>query len=140
MVDESRVLRLLDAITRDVLALRSQASTGADVLRTDEIGLAAMKYRFVTAIEGVARVANHIVVSEGWGAPETNADAVERLAEQGVIDRGLARRLRSAIGFRNVLVHQYAEIDDDKVVAALDDLVDLDDYVAQVAAWTTSQP
>lgn len=139
MVDEPRVLRLLDAITRDVLALRSQAATGPEALRADDIALAALKYRFVTAIEGVARVANHIVVSEGWGAPETNADAVERLAEQGVIDAALASRLRSAIGFRNVLVHQYAEIDDDRVVAALDDLNDLDTYVAQVAGWTTSQ-
>ena len=140
MVDESRVLRLLDAITRDVLALRSQAAEGPAALRADDIALAALKYRFVTAIEGVARVANHIVVSEGWGAPETNADAVERLAEQDVIELALAGRLRSAIGFRNVLVHQYAEVDDDRVVAALEDLDDLDAYVAQVARWTTSRP
>lgn len=140
MIDEPRVLRLLDAITRDVLALRSQAAAGAEALRADEIALAALKYRFVTSIEGVARVANHLVVSEGWGAPETNADAVQRLAEQGVIDVELASRLRSAIGFRNVLVHQYAEVDDDRVVASLGDLDDLDAYVAQVAAWTTSQP
>lgn len=140
MVDEARVLRLLDAITRDVLALRSQAIAGPEALRVDDVALAALKYRFVTAIEGVARVANHVVVSEGWGAPDTNADAVQRLAEQGVIDIDLASRLRSAIGFRNVLVHQYAEVDDDRVIAALGDLDDLDAYVAQVAAWTTSQP
>lgn len=140
MVDEPRLLRLLDAITRDVLALRSQAAAGPEALRADDIALAAVKYRFVTAIEGVARVANHVVVSEGWGAPETNADAVQRLAEQGAIDAALAGRLRSAVGFRNVLVHQYAEVNDDRVVAALDELGDLDDFVAQVAGWTTSQP
>lgn len=140
MVDEARVIRLLDAIARDVLGLRSQAEAGPESLRADDVALAALKYRFVTAIEGVARVANHLVVSEGWGAPETNADAVGRLAEQDVIDPGLATRLRSAVGFRNVLVHQYAEVDDDRVVAALDDLDDLDAFVAQVARWTTSQP
>ena len=62
------------------------------------------------------------------------------LDAKGVIDVELASRLRSAIGFRNVLVHQYAEVDDDRVVASLGDLDDLDAYVAQVAAWTTSQP
>jgi uncharacterized protein YutE (UPF0331/DUF86 family) len=138
VVDESRVLRLLDAITRDVLALRVQADSDIGAMRTDEVWLAAMKYRFVTAIEGVARVANHLVVSEGWGAPESNADAVARLAEQSVIDGALAGRLGRAVGFRNVLVHQYVEVDDDQVVAALDDLGDLEAFVTQVARWITS--
>lgn len=138
MVDESRVLRLLDALTRDVLALRGQAAMDTTVMRSDAIWLDALKYRFVTAIEGASRVANHVVVSEGWGAPETNADAIARLADQGVIDRGLAGRLGRAVGFRNVLVHQYAEVDDDKVVAALDELGDLEDFVAQIARWITS--
>lgn len=52
----------------------------------------------------------------------------------------LAERLRSAIGFRTVFVHQYAEVDDDRAVVALEDLDDFDAYLAQLARWTTSQP
>jgi len=138
VVDQPRLLRLLDGITRDVLFLRSMAERGPDALLADEIAMSAIEFRFITAIEGVARAASHIVVSEGWGAPESNADAIERLADQTVIERGLAMRLRSAAGFRNILVHQYADINEAKVVAALDELGDFDDFVSQVAAWTQS--
>ena len=44
-------------------------------------------------------------------------------------------RLRRAVGFRNVLVHDYIEVDDGVVLERLANLADLDDFVAVVAAW-----
>lgn len=37
----------------------------------------------------------------------------------------MLRRLAGAVGFRNVLVHEYAVVDDHRVFAALADLDDL---------------
>lgn len=128
MVDAERVIRLLDGIRQDVARLRRTTPAGAEALD-------AIKYRFITAIEGAARVAHHLSVSEGWTTPESNADAFAVLGEQGVIPPDLARGLGRAAGFRNVLVHRYAEVDDDQVRANLDRLSDLDDYVTQVGAW-----
>ncbi len=42
----------------------------APELRADQTALAAVKYRFITALEGCVRVARHITVSEG-GRPGT---------------------------------------------------------------------
>lgn len=47
----------------------------------------------------------------------------------------LADRLRRAVGFRNVLVHDYVEVDDGIVLQRLANLTDLDDFVAVVASW-----
>jgi uncharacterized protein YutE (UPF0331/DUF86 family) len=33
------------------------------------------------------------------------------LAKRGLIERSLAERLQRAVGFRNVLVHEYTEVD-----------------------------
>ncbi|MGH8774934.1 MAG: DUF86 domain-containing protein [Jiangellaceae bacterium] len=52
--------------------------------------LDAVKYRFVTVIEGCVSVAHHIVVAEGWGVPETNADALRELGRHGVVNPALA--------------------------------------------------
>lgn len=38
-------------------------------------------------------------------------------------------------GFRNVLVDQYTTVDDTIVIAALDDVDQLDDFVSQVSRW-----
>ncbi len=43
--------------------------------------------------------------------PETNRDAFSVLEEAGEIDNDLAEKLRGWAGFRNVLVHQCANID-----------------------------
>jgi uncharacterized protein YutE (UPF0331/DUF86 family) len=46
--------------------------------------------------------------------------------------------MRKAVGFRNVLVHDYVEVDDTIVVARLKGLGDLEEFVRQVAAYVTS--
>jgi uncharacterized protein YutE (UPF0331/DUF86 family) len=38
-------------------------------------------------------------------------DSFERLAESGRIEPALARRLRGAVGLRNIAVHAYNRID-----------------------------
>ena len=43
--------------------------------------------------------------------PPTAARAFDVLAEHGLIDQRLAQRLQRAVGFRNVLVHEYTEVD-----------------------------
>lgn len=47
----------------------------------------------------------------GLGSPPTYADAFRALASAGVLDRDLAERLARAAGFRNLIVHAYADLD-----------------------------
>jgi uncharacterized protein len=135
MVDQERVDRLLDRITADIDKLHGLRPRGADLLR-DPTALAATKYYFITAIEGCARVAQHILAAEQWPVAETNADAVRRLGKHGVMQVELAEAVARAVGFRNVLVHEYAEIDDGRVLENLERLADLSDFVSAVARWS----
>jgi uncharacterized protein YutE (UPF0331/DUF86 family) len=43
--------------------------------------------------------------------PDSSGDAFTALADRNLIQRALAQRLRRAVGFRNVLVHEYVEVD-----------------------------
>lgn len=138
MVDEGRVARLLRGITARTDRLRD--ATERPVHDRDDLWLDGIKYLFVTAIEGCVDVAQHIASSEGFRPPDSNADALRLLGEHGVIEPTLASDLASAVGFRNVLVHQYTVVDDALVVAALDRLDEFDRLVAEVSAWTLDQP
>lgn len=135
MVDERRVRRLLQRVSEDLAWLRERARGDRAALRADADRLAALKYRFVTAIEGCLNVAQHVCASEGWGPPGTNAEALRLLGRHGVLDAALAESLARAVGFRNVLVHGYVDVDDDRVVAQLDRAGDLDAFVAAVSRW-----
>jgi uncharacterized protein YutE (UPF0331/DUF86 family) len=47
--------------------------------------------------------------------------------------------MRQAVGFRNVLVHEYVAVDDAVVVRRLDDLSHLDAFATQVASYLDRQ-
>ncbi len=138
MVDEVRVLRLLRAVTDDLAVLRVAASDPDD-RRADPLWLRGVKYTFVTAIESCVDVAQHMCSSEGWGPPTDNGDAMLLLGRHGVVDAGLADRMRKSVGFRNVLVHEYVQVDDAIVVDRLQHPGDLEQFAQQVADWLATQ-
>jgi uncharacterized protein YutE (UPF0331/DUF86 family) len=136
VIDEDRVLRLLRSIADDTAVLRQEAEA-SEQRRRDPIWLRGIKYTFVTAIEACVDVAQHICATEGWGPPADNGDAVRLLGTHGVLTPELAISMRKAVGFRNILVHDYIEVDDEIVVGRLKGLSDLDEFVRQVAAYVT---
>jgi uncharacterized protein YutE (UPF0331/DUF86 family) len=133
------VRRVLQRISDDCTYLTARAADRAGV-RADPDRLAALKYVFVTAIEGCVNVAQHLCASEGWGPPASNADALRVLGAHDVLPPRLADTMARAVGFRNVLVHGYAEVDDDLVVGFLDRVPELEEFVSRVATWLLRQP
>jgi uncharacterized protein YutE (UPF0331/DUF86 family) len=129
MVDAERLARLLRRITDDLARLRPWAAERSAALLVDEVALDHVKYRFVTAIEAVIDAAHHVAATEGFRTPATNADAVRELARHEVLPPVLADEVARAVGFRNLLVHRYAEIVDTKVIEQLDHLGALDRFV-----------
>lgn len=134
MVDEVRVLRLLRRLTDD-LGVLADAQAAAPAQRSDPLWLRGVKYTFVTAIESCVDVAQHICAAEGWGPPRDNGHAIELLGRHGVLEPELAASMRRAVGFRNVLVHDYVDVDDRIVLAQLEAPSDLKRYAHQVSVW-----
>jgi uncharacterized protein YutE (UPF0331/DUF86 family) len=84
------------------------------------------------AVQVVIDVAVSSCVTLGLGSPPTYGDAFRLLAAHDVIEPALAERLVRAAGFRNLLVHAYAELDLTRVHAAAVD--GPDDLLAFLAA------
>ena len=59
----------------------------------------------------LGRVARRLPASVEEFRPASDADAFQRLADAGVLESGLARRLRLAAGFRNVVAHGYDQLE-----------------------------
>lgn len=125
MVDPDRVRRLVTSIEqwRDVLTAEPQ-----DPLRR--------RYAVQSAAQASIDLANHVIASEGWRVPRDYGDAFTVLAENAVIDGELADRFRALAGLRNLLVHLYDEVDDDRLArdirAGLADLGALASAVARL--------
>ncbi len=136
MVDPDRLLRIVQRLRADLAILDRYRSRPAEV-RADPASLGHVKYTFITAIEGVLGAAQHVCASDDLGVPDTNAGSIRLLVRPGHLDAELAERLARAVGFRNLLVHGYAEVDDDRVVdhlRSLDDLAAFADAMIELIA------
>lgn len=119
MVDPERLLDLLGRVTSRLRILDDYAVQDSDELLADRVRMGDLKYTFQTAIEACIDAAHHVIADQGLGVPASNADAFRSLTAAGFLDDDLAKTMAGAVGFRNVLVHGYAEVDARKVVANL---------------------
>ena len=62
------------------------------------------------ACEASIDLAMHIVRTRKLGIPQESRDAFTLLQTGGVIDQILADRLKRMVGFRNIAVHDYTEL------------------------------
>jgi uncharacterized protein YutE (UPF0331/DUF86 family) len=129
MVDAERLARLLRRTTDDLVRLQRWAGVPRSAVLDDEVTLDHVKYRFVTAIEAVIDAAHHVAATEGFQTPATNAEAVLELARHQVLPEELAEQVARAVGFRNLLLHRYADVVDAKVVEQLEHLDTLEGFV-----------
>jgi uncharacterized protein YutE (UPF0331/DUF86 family) len=134
VVDEVRIFRLLRAITDDLGVLQQESNAGEE-RRADPMWTRGVKYTFVTCIEACVDIAQHICSAQGWGPPADNGDAMKVLGRHGTLTAEVSDAMRKAVGFRNVLVHEYVEVSDVIVVSRLGNLRDLEQFVEQVTAF-----
>jgi uncharacterized protein YutE (UPF0331/DUF86 family) len=71
------------------------------------------------AIQAVLDVSHHIVADRDLALPADSKSLFDVLAREKIVSRPLAAKLTAMAGFRNVLVHEYLEIDRRRVYRAL---------------------
>ena len=134
MIDAGRLRALLDRLTAEVSHLKRLANMPDEELMGDDDRIAAVKYRFIVAIETCIDAGNHIIASEGLRAPRDYADVFAVPAEAGFVPAESAPTLGTMARFRNLLVHEYLAIEDDRVAEVLrSSLGDLDAFGTSIA-------
>ena len=86
------------------------------------------------AIKAVLDVSNHIVADMNLSLPADSKELFTLLATHKMLPVRLSKRLAPMAGFRNILVHEYLEIDRHRVYRVLeDDLGDFERFVQAVS-------
>jgi uncharacterized protein YutE (UPF0331/DUF86 family) len=62
------------------------------------------------ACEASIDLAMHIVAEKKLGLPQNSRDAFSLIEENGIIPSSLSKKMKAMIGFRNIAVHDYQEI------------------------------
>ncbi len=100
----------LRELSRRLRRIAARRPASAKSLSADEDLQDILARNLEVAIQTCVDIAYHLCGAHG-AVPATATEAFAELAKRGVIDRALAGRLQLAVGFRNVLVHEYTAID-----------------------------
>lgn len=76
-----------------------------DYLRQDAIAMNLQR-----ACELTIDIANHLVKIKKLGLPQDSKDSFALLNRAGIISTEMMTHLQAMVGFRNILVHQYATL------------------------------
>lgn len=76
-------------------------------------------------IEAALDINAHLIAELGREIPDEYYGGFLKVGELGVVPPDLARSLAPSAGLRNRLVHEYEEIDDAKVLASINSLLEL---------------
>ncbi len=80
------------------------------------------------ACEAVLDIAMYVVSTRKLGLPQNKREAFIILEENDIIDKQMSLNMQGMVGFRNIAVHDYKEIDEkiikDVIENHLEDLLD----------------
>lgn len=137
MTDPELIAKKQAHIESCVQQLRSMARPEA--IESDVREERFVEHTLQLAIQAALDVASHVVSDERLGEPASNRELFLVLERGGWLESSLGESLQRMAGFRDILVHGYADVD----LAVVRDVVenrlgDLEAFVASIRARMAS--
>lgn len=123
----------IDVIEKNLREIERIIGEGEEKFLKDYRTTLAGKHALLESIEACIDIGNHIIASFGLRRPEDYRDIFAILEENKTIPKSLSERLQEMAGFRNLLVHYYAKVDNKKVFAILkEDAKDMQEFIKTI--------
>lgn len=127
------IVNKVQSIQRCIRRARDELELAGTGFREDYTRQDAAILNITRACEQAIDLANHIIRTHKMGIPTSSRESFALLERQGVIPNDLTAKLRKMIGFRNIAVHQYQQLNIDILIeiirSGLDDLIAFTDAI-----------
>lgn len=110
MVNKNMIISRVEQIDKHVEKLASYVSLTYEQFLNDSIAEDVVEYNLFQIVNHIVDVVEHIVVDEDYGLPSTSYEAIQIFFDKEVIDKTDLKLLKEMIGFRNVVGHEYINI------------------------------
>jgi len=127
------VLNKAASIERCVERVREEYGGDGRELTVDQRRQDALVLNLLRACETAIDLAMHAVRVRTLGAPQSSRDAFAMLVAAGLLEPDLGDTMQRMVGFRNVAVHRYRDLEVDVLHAIVrDHLADLEAFASQM--------
>jgi len=106
-----------ESLRRCVQRVEARRTETVDALRHDVDRQDILALNLTRAVQLCVDAAGIVIADSDEAAPQTMGQAFDALARLGAIDDALAKRMKAAVGFRNIAVHSYQTVNWDIVFA-----------------------
>ncbi|MBO3804147.1 MAG: DUF86 domain-containing protein [Candidatus Brockarchaeota archaeon] len=106
----------LDIIERNLKFLNEYKTASPRRFVKSYKDVQAVKHSLLEIMEACIDIANHIISAKGYRRAEEYSEMFEILKEERIIRKELANKLEDMARFRNLLVHRYGDIDNERVL------------------------
>jgi len=129
-LDIERIRDKLSELQSYLIELEEDIPDSMDEYLKQRMTKRACERTFQLACEDVLDICNLIIAGRGFMLPKDNRDAIGKLTENKIIPEKLSSRLQDMVSFRNLLVHRYGKVDDNRVYLHLkEETIDLYKFI-----------
>jgi uncharacterized protein YutE (UPF0331/DUF86 family) len=114
-LENSVLNRLFTEMDESLRKLRSLSKLPEDEFLSHYEKVDTSKYNFIVAIEAIIDICNRIISKRKLGYPQDYSDVIKLMSQEGVLEGDLVGRLVEMVKFRNMLVHLYWKIENDRL-------------------------
>lgn len=134
-IDKERIEKYIDKITAETIDLEIVLARPDEVILQDPHLLKSLKYSTIVIAEAIASTLQHILAKRHNAVVDGYMDVFRKSKEHHILSDELISHLQPFLSFRNMLVHQYWRVRDQKFLANLrGGLRDFHDFVRDIRA------
>ena len=109
MLEKDAILSKISIIKKCLNTI--QKVTGLDPTKLDDYMVEdVFVLNLQRAIQASIDIANIIIAMNGWRLPASYKDSFKELLKQKIIDQATFEQMSKMVGFRNIAVHEYQEL------------------------------
>ena len=133
MVDRDLIIAKASSVRRHLKRVVEKRGQDVEKFLKDFDCQDIVSFNLQLAIQNCIDIAAHVISEEGLGMPGSFTEMFYLLEENGYLSGELTEKMVRAVGFRNLLVHEYGKIDLKQVYQiASDHIEDLNRYLLHV--------
>ena len=133
MVDRDLILAKASSVKKHLNRVKEKSNTNLEEFLNDLDRQESILFNLQMAIQNCIDIAAHIISDKGLGVPGSISEMFYILEEDSYLDNDITEKMVRAVGFRNLIVHEYGKIDLQNVFQiALTKIKDLDEYLIAI--------
>lgn len=110
-MDREVIEQKLESLRRCLRRIADKCPPDAETLKRDPDLQDIIALNLTRAVQLCVDIGAHLIAGMEVPPPDTMGLTFDVLAQVGVIHENLATQLKKAVGFRNIAVHNYKDID-----------------------------